>query len=87
MDDIKWADPPPAKGRFGDAGSRERFVTALKSRKGVWAQYRPDRRHSAGVAPTMRKAFPGLEVTQRTRPDGMYDVFARWVGNGDGETP
>lgn len=78
-DDPKFAELPPGKNR---AKSRwASVVEKLKSHPGQWAEIgRHSQRGALGSnATTLRKAFPGIEVTTRwTGDDGR--LWARWVG-------
>lgn len=87
MDDIKWVDLPPSSVAQHRMGSRKKFVNALRARPGEWAQYQPGHPHSSAVTSAFKRDFPGVEATARHRSDGAWDVYARWVGNGNGEAP
>lgn len=86
MDDIKWAEPPPPRrnelNRRGH-GRTQKFVAQLREHPGQWAQYQPDEPHWASNATHIKAIDPHVEAVVRKRPDGKYDVYARWVGNGD----
>lgn len=78
-DEMVWREPPERKSAGGPHGRLGRFVAALRERPGEWALYP----HFAGhrVAVTFnRKQYPGTEWTSRSRGDGTYELYGRWVG-------
>lgn len=82
--DITWAEPPPVKIPARDGprrGSRKDLVEVLKSTPGEWAQYRPGHGHGQSAAGLFKRDFPGIDSTCRSRGDGTYDVYVRWLGD------
>lgn len=79
MSEIIWQDPPP-DGRHNarDKGRRQEFIAELKARPNEWGRY--GIAVSSAVGTQIRQQFPGVEVTMRKRPDGKYDLYARWIG-------
>lgn len=81
---LAWTAPPtvvrPKGGPGRPPGRRARFVDMLKERPERWAQYLPGFQHSASAASVMTHDYPGVEAQYRKRPDGGYDIYARWVG-------
>ena len=85
IDEITWKTPPENKrGARPGGGSVQRFVLLLQERPGEWAMW--PNPTSSSTASVNKKRFPGTEWTHRARPDGRFDVYARWVGV-NGGTP
>jgi len=54
------------------------FIDALKERPGEWALH-PLPGAGSRASHTMRR-YPDVEATCRSREDGSYDLYVRWVG-------
>lgn len=74
---LVWADPPTLERMRGRIRS---FVLQLKARPGEWAICPP-----AMKLPTeaykRRDRYPGTEWRAVKRDDGLFDIYARWVGD------
>ena len=75
---IEFKNPPAQRGR-GRSTETQAILDALHSRPGEWALIKTDVSAAAG---TNWKKHEGLEVrvTSIGKPNGKWDVYARWVG-------
>jgi hypothetical protein len=74
MSDIKWQAPPASK---TDRTKWARISEQLRGRPGEWALVAE--RVSRATGETQCRKY-GLERTVRSRKDGQFDVYARFVG-------
>lgn len=76
--DIIWQAPPAKTVVRRKGGVRAQFIEALKARPGEWAIYGGPQYASVGTE--LKRAYPGVDACSRKRPDGKFDVYARWIG-------
>ena len=82
---VKFQDPPKTTGGRGSRGKHLEIASELRGRPGEWALVMEG---VAGSSPTMirtgaiRAYTPAgaFDATARKRPDGKFDVYARFVG-------
>jgi hypothetical protein len=73
--DLIWKTPPSARrGRRPD-DVYDRMVEKLKGRPGKWALVAEKVKSPNGTAVWKRR---GCQTQSRIRPDGGYDIYARW---------
>lgn len=77
--ELTWTAPPPAKFGSRYAARLNEIVDALKARPGDWALLGASKQTSGLGSASLRKR--GCKIAVRTRPDGQYDIYARWVGD------
>lgn len=82
MTDLKWQDPPQdPRGRKPGHGRWKMVADELRSRPGEWALVLVG---SASNVQRIKRGEdsmgPGFDATSRRRPDGKFDVYARFVG-------
>lgn len=82
--DLQWQDPPTSR----KAGKYARIAAELKKRPGKWALI--NTATTRATTTTIRQgkwpAFaPGgtFEAAAAKRPDGKYDIYARYVGGAE----
>ena len=79
MSSIEWAEPPASgSNRTGTVFTAE-VVAALRANPGRWALVKKSHRGRA-VAALFAKRHPEFEATTRKQPGGMFDIYARYVG-------
>ena len=83
MTGMKWQEPPATKGGRGSNRWRE-ILAKLQERPGQWALVL-EGGSSANVSHIKSGVYGGgipgaFEATGRKRPDGRYDIYARYVG-------
>lgn len=82
-EDIKWQDPPPSKRVYRHEHWQTVFA-ALRQRPGTWALV--EEGANAGTGSLIKNGrYSGTEAGEfdavvRSRPDGKFDVYARYVG-------
>ena len=76
---IEFKNPPTSNGRKGPREKTQIILDALQSRPGEWALIKKDVTASSG---TNWKKREGLEVRVSSigKPEGKWDIYARWVG-------
>ena len=86
MAKIKWEEPPESK-TGGNTNSKWRVVAdQLKERPGKWAliaESKPYAVYATYVNKGRLAAFTpagAFEGTSRKKPDGNFDIYARYVG-------
>ena len=82
MSDLKWQDPPAARGRLG---GKEVFTgairAALRANPGKWAVVHTSHHTANATTWKVRHGADGFEFTQRTvfgSDPKRYDVYARF---------
>jgi hypothetical protein len=89
MTELEWREPPPSRRGKHSAGKGAATAAALRQRPGVWARISQDGNSGTAIAIKSGKASafsPGgsFEAVTRKRPDGNFDIYARYVGeNGE----
>lgn len=76
---MVWKEPPPAKRGRGRSTRLAAFVAALKERPNEWAVYRTDATNASPVT-QFGKKFKGTEWTSRKQPNGLFHIYARYIG-------
>ncbi len=82
MTEIEFREPPPSRGGREGSGRYREIAAAIRERPGEWAvlgDFANPGVASGGRMAAFRPATD-FEATSRTRPDGRYDVFVRYVG-------
>lgn len=77
MTDLKWQDPPPSKG--GRKAKWPIVGEQLKAHPEQWALVAES--VSGGASGSVKRGLgPNFQIATRTRTDGKFDVYARYVG-------
>jgi hypothetical protein len=87
-DGIRWEDPPPAYAKTRLMGKFVPVAAQLRARPGVWAMIEAGvtTANAGAIGTALRKGHRGfapagaIEVVSRSRPDGLSDLYARYVG-------
>ena len=84
MTAVKWVDelPPDMRGRTPQSGRWKAIVEALKERPGQWALVAEGEK-SGGV---VLKRYGALQRSVK-RPDRLFDIYAMWPADTEGDKP
>lgn len=78
-DDVTWMNPPAIQ--HGGGPAPKQWLADLKKRPKKWALLR---RRKFPISTTFFKRHFGYEFVTRHLPEGDYGLFARYVGDPNG---